>query len=87
MEHEKMIRMDIQSIKVDLIHWLTELQDQSVLEQLQGLKAQQESSFKLNHEQTKELDSRLEKYENGEMKFSSWDQVRERIKSRAEDDL
>ena len=74
--------MDIQSIKVDLIHWLTELQDLSVLEQLQGMKAKQESSLKLNPEQTKELDSRLEKYENGEMKFSPWEQVRERIKSR-----
>ena len=82
-----MISMDIQSIKVDLIHWLTELQDQSVLEQIQGLKEQQESSFELNAEQTKELDSRLEKYENGEMKFSPWDKVRERIKSRAEDAL
>lgn len=60
-----MIRVDIQSIKVDLSHWLTELQDLSVLEQLQGMKAKQESSLKLNSEQTKEVDSRLEKYENG----------------------
>ncbi|MDO6437931.1 addiction module protein [Cyclobacterium sp. 1_MG-2023] len=76
-----MIRVDIQSIKVDLSHWLTELQDLSVLEQLQSMKAKQESSLKLNSEQTKEVDSRLEKYENGEMKFSPWEQVRERIKS------
>ncbi|WP_339900749.1 addiction module protein [uncultured Cyclobacterium sp.] len=82
MEHKKMIRRDIQSIKVDLIHWLTELKDLSVLEQLQVMKAKQESSLKLNSEQTKELDSRLKRYENGEMKFSSWEQVRERIKSR-----
>ena len=81
-----MIRMDIQSIKVDLIHWLTELQDLSVLEQLQRMKAKQESSLKLNSEQAKELDSRLKRYENGEMKFSSWEQVRERIKSKAEED-
>ena len=33
--------MDVQSVKIDLIHWLTELQDQSVLKQLQGLKEQQ----------------------------------------------
>lgn len=78
--------MDIQSIKVDLIHWLTELQDLSVLEQLQRMKAKQESSLKLNSEQAKELDSRLKRYENGEMKFSSWEQVRERIKSKAEED-
>ncbi|WP_339700138.1 addiction module protein [Algoriphagus aquimarinus] len=76
--------MDVQSVKIDLIHWLTELQDKSLLKQLQCLKEEQESSFELSEEQNKELDSRLEKYENGEMKFSQWDDVKERIRSRAE---
>lgn len=76
--------MDVQSVKIDLIHWLTELQDKSLLKQLQGLKEEQESSFELSEEQNKELDSRLEKYENGKMKFSQWDDVKERIRSRAE---
>ncbi len=83
----KTIRMDIQSIKIDLIHWLTELQDQSVLKKLQVLKEQQESSFELSAEQKKELDSRLEKYENGEMKFSSWDTVKNRVRNRTKDAL
>lgn len=80
-------RMDIQSVKIDLIHWLTELQDKSILEKLQGLKEQQEIRFELSEEQQKELDSRLEKYENGEMKFSSWETVKDRIRDRAKDDL
>lgn len=79
--------MDVQSIKIDLIHWLTELQDKSILKKLQGLKEQQESSFGLSEEQKKELDSRLERYEKGEMKFSSWDSVKDRIRKRAEDAL
>ncbi|RAI84417.1 addiction module protein [Algoriphagus yeomjeoni] len=79
--------MDVPSIKIDLIHWLTELQDKSVIKQLQGLKEQQESTFDLSEEQVEELDSRLEKYKNGEMKFSSWDKVKERVRSRAEDAL
>lgn len=79
--------MDIQSIKIDLIHWLTELQDKSTLKKLQGLKEQQESSFDLSAEQKKELDSRLEKYENGEMKFSSWDSVKDRIRNPTKDAL
>ncbi|MFT6882992.1 MAG: hypothetical protein ACJAVY_001793, partial [Marinoscillum sp.] len=37
-EQLEVIGMGIQSIKVELIHWLTELQDQSVLEQMQAFK-------------------------------------------------
>jgi len=79
--------MDVQSIKIDLIQWLTELQDMAVLKKLQGLKEQQEGSLELDEEQIEELESRLEKYENGKMKFSSWDTVSERIKNRAKDAL
>lgn len=79
--------MDVQSVKIDLIHWLTELQDQSVLKQLQGLKEQQQSSFGLGEAQIEELDSRLEKYENGETKFSPWDKVKERVRNHAKDSL
>ncbi|WP_235954890.1 addiction module protein [Cyclobacterium salsum] len=71
--------MDVKSVKIDLIHWLTELQDISVLEKLQGLKEAQESSFELSAEQNKELDSRLGKYETGDMKFSSWEKVKEGV--------
>ena len=74
--------MDIQSVKIDLIHWLTELQDKSILEKLKGLKEQQEKSFELTKEQQEELDSRLKRYEDGEMKFSSWDSVKDRVRKR-----
>lgn len=79
--------MDIQSIKIDLIHWLSELEDMSVLEQIQSLKEEQENSFQLNAEQGEELESRLERYEKGEMRFSSWDAVKKRIRDRANDAL
>jgi putative addiction module component (TIGR02574 family) len=79
--------MDIQAVKIDLIHWLTELQDKSVLKKLQGLKEQQESAYELSAEQMEELDGRLEKYENGKMKFSSWDSVKDSIRNRAKDTL
>ena len=75
-------KMDIQSVKIDLIHWLTELQDKSILEKLKGLKEQQEKSFELTKEQQEELDSRLKVYEDGEMKFSSWDSVKDRVRKR-----
>ena len=79
--------MDIQSVKIDLIHWLTELQDKSILKKIQSLKEQQDDAFKLSADQKKELDSRLKKYENGEMKFSSWDTVKDRIRNSAKDAL
>jgi putative addiction module component (TIGR02574 family) len=82
-----MIGMDVKSVKTDLIHWLTELQDKSVLKKLQALKDQQESSFKLSTEQLSELENRLEKYENGEIEFSPWDTVKDRIRKRAKDAL
>ncbi len=79
--------MDVQSVKIDLIHWLTELQDKSTLKKLQGLKETQKDVFELGAEQEKELDHRLEKYENGEMKFSSWDAVKDRVRNRAKNGL
>ena len=82
-----MIGMDVQSVKIDLIQWLTELQDKSVLKKLQVLKEQQESSFELSAEQRSELDGRLEKYENGEMEFSPWETVKNKVRNRAKDAL
>lgn len=79
--------MDVQSVKIDLIHWLTELQDKSILKKLQGLKEEQESSYELSAKQMKELEGRLEKYENGEMEFSPWDIVKDNVRNRAKDAL
>ncbi len=79
--------MDIQSVKVDLIHWLSELNDKSLIKKLQGLKEQQEKSFELSKEQKAELDDRLNKYDKEGMKFSTWDKTKERIRNRAKDTL
>lgn len=79
--------MDIHSVKIDLIKWLTDLQDQKIIAQIQELKQQQESLPELSDAQKLELKERLEKYERGEMKFSSWDEVKQRIQKKAKDDL
>ena len=78
-----MTQSNIQALKVDLIHWLTELHDINVLQNLADLKKNQLSSFELNEEQKAELDNRLEKYSNGQMKFSSCSEVKDRIRSSA----
>lgn len=62
--------MDIQSIKVDLIHWLTELQDQTILEQLQSFKRRQEEELTEAHKDL--LDKRIASYENDPGKVLDW---------------
>lgn len=82
-----MIRMDTQSIKINLIHWLVVLEDMSVLEKIQSAKEKKESFIDLNAEKRKEQDSKLDKHENREMKFSSWDTVKNIIWDRVKDAL
>ncbi|MBS9522754.1 addiction module protein [Litoribacter alkaliphilus] len=79
--------MDLKTVKTDLIHWVKDLKDKSVLQQLQELKKQHEDSLELSESQRKELDLRLKKYEEGQMHFSSWDEVKDRVRKRHEDDL
>ena len=74
--------MNIPATKIMLIHWLAELEDQSVLEKLINV---QQETVDLNGEQEEELSRRLTRYEAGETQFSSWDEVRSRIKNSVED--
>ena len=70
--------MDIQTIKIDLIHWLTELQDRSVLEQLQALKDQQ-GGYELSDAHKQLLDERITSYENNPDQVLDWDDVMSEI--------
>jgi putative addiction module component (TIGR02574 family) len=78
--------MDIQTVKIDLIQWLTQVQDKTILEKLQNLKKEQ-GTLELSLEQQQELDERLANYESGNMKFSSWDTVKDRIRKRAKESV
>lgn len=77
--------MDIQSLKIDLIHWLTELKDKSILEKVQAIK--DEGDIELSQAQKEELDRRLEKYERGEMKFKSWEDAKNSVRERSKNAL
>jgi putative addiction module component (TIGR02574 family) len=72
MESIEMTSMDIQSIKVDLIHWLTELQDRTILEKLQAFKHQQEE---LSESHKALLDERIASYEKSPDSVLDWDDV------------
>ena len=77
--------MDIQSLKIDIIHWLTEIKDKTVLEKIHAIK--EEEDIELSPAQQTELDNRLRKYDRGEMKFKSWDETRASIRKRSKNAL
>jgi hypothetical protein len=68
--------MQEQEIKLDLIQWIAETNDIESIKKIQTIR---NSSIHLTPEQESILDKRMEKYEQGLMKFSSWDEVKERI--------
>ncbi len=65
--------MDIQSIKIDLIHWLTELQDQTILEKIHAFKKQQQ--VKLSDAHKALLDERIASYEKNPDNVLDWNRV------------
>lgn len=73
--------MDSTALKIDLIKWLSQLKDEGVLKKINALREANEEVAGLSSEQIDELERRLEKYQRGEMEFSSWVSVKERIKS------
>ncbi len=77
--------MDIQSLKIDIIHWLTQLKDKNVLEKIQAIK--EEEDIELSPDQKVELDKRLKKYATGEMKFKSWEETKASIRKRSKNAL
>lgn len=75
-------QVDIQSMKIELIQWLTNISDKETLNKILAIKSK-EKPLELTPEQERELDSRLSKYLRGEMKFKSWEETKESIKRRA----
>lgn len=78
--------MDIQSLKIDLIHWLTQLKDKSILEKVHAIKEEVEH-IGLARSQHEELEKRLDKYERGEMEFKTWEEAKANIRDKAKDAL
>ncbi len=77
--------MDKKTIKLELIHWLTELQDTEILKILQKLKETGEG--KLTKAQQKDLQERLNRYDAGELTFIDWKDAKEKIRDKGKDAL
>jgi hypothetical protein len=78
------MNMDIQTLKLDLIQWLTRLKDKNILEKINAIKDKDEE---LSPENQIELEKRLSKHKRGEMRFKSWDAAKASIRKRSKDAL
>lgn len=64
---EKILTMDIQAIKIDLIHWLTEVQDPEVLRQLTAIKSGQDWWDEISEDERLEILEGLSHADRGEV--------------------
>jgi hypothetical protein len=69
--------MQEEEIKLGLIQWIAETNDVDSIKKIQTIR---NSSIHLTAEQESILEKRMEKYEQGLMKFSSWNEVKNKIK-------
>jgi putative addiction module component (TIGR02574 family) len=65
--------MDIQAIKIDLIHWLTGVDDLVLLQKLQAFKKLQESQLSEAHK--KLLDERMASYQKDPNNVMDWEEL------------
>jgi predicted transcriptional regulator len=58
--------MDIQATKIDFIHWLTELQDPAILQQLNVIKGGQDWWDEISEEERLAIDEGIAELDRGE---------------------
>ncbi len=59
--------MDIQAAKIELIHWLTELQNPEILKQINAIKESTDWWDEISKEERAEIEKGLEQADNGEV--------------------
>lgn len=79
--------MGATQIREELYHFIEE-GDNKLLKMLYAVAKEYASEdYELSEEQQGELDKRLEKYEAGQMNFSSWDTVKNRVRNNTKNAL
>lgn len=88
LHNRKITIMGIPQIR-ELLHEYINQADERFIQLVYGMVQAdiKEGDYQLSVRQQEELDRRLEKYENEEMKFSSWDTVKDRIRNRVKSGL
>lgn len=83
---KKTTLMDLEATKLELMQMLLNTQKEKVLMQIKEV-FEREGEIALSKEQQQELNLRLEKYASGKMNFSSWEEAKERIRTRGSNAL
>lgn len=74
--------MDVQSLKIDLIRWLTELKDVKILEQLKNIKESQNNDWwdEISEEERRAIEEGIDQADHG--KLIPHDEVMKRIRGK-----
>lgn len=71
-----MQQLQMQKDKLEIIEWITQLDDENMLLQLKEIKAHEEvSGFQLSDEQKMMVEESAAKYESGEERGYTWEEV------------
>lgn len=71
-----MQRVQLQKDKLDLIEWISQLEDVTMLQKLKQIMLEEDSyGFTLSKEQKLILEEGTEKYLSGEERSYSWDEI------------
>ncbi|TXD81894.1 addiction module protein [Subsaximicrobium wynnwilliamsii] len=73
--------MDIKAEKIELMKLLLDVENEGSLAELRAVLIADNEAHKLSSAQETELDYRLKRYESGETKFYSWEEVEEKLKA------
>lgn len=75
--------VQLQKDKLKLIEWITQLGDETVILQLKEIMhAEETSGFKLTEEQKRMVEESAAKYESGEERGYTWEEIKQNIADR-----
>ena len=70
--------VQLQKDKLDLIEWITQLEDSTVIEKLMEIMAEEDNyGYKLSDEQKMMVEESTAKYLSGEERGYTWEEVKE----------
>ena len=82
MKHINFVNMDIRAEKLDLIQWMAQLSDETIVRKIKALRNETVHSTELSSAHKAILDERIEGHEANPEIGSSWEEVKQRITSR-----
>jgi putative addiction module component (TIGR02574 family) len=82
MKRINFVNMDIRAEKLDLIQWMAQLSDETIVRKIKALRNETAQSTELSSAHKAFLDERIASHEANPESGSSWEEVKQRITSR-----